>query len=26
VLFPVRIGDLVLTTPEPWARKLRDQG
>ena len=25
VLFPVRIDDLVLTTPEPWARKLRDQ-
>ena len=25
VLFPVRIDDLVMTTPEPWARKLRDQ-
>jgi hypothetical protein len=25
VLFPVRIDDAVLTTPEPWARKLRDQ-
>jgi len=25
VLFPVRIDELVLTTPEPWARKLRDQ-
>jgi hypothetical protein len=24
VLFPVRIDDCVLTTPEPWARKLRD--
>jgi hypothetical protein len=25
VLFPVRIDDIVMTTPEPWARKLRDQ-
>ena len=25
VLFPVRIDDVVMTTPEPWARKLRDQ-
>jgi hypothetical protein len=25
VLFPVRIDDAVFTTPEPWARKLRDQ-
>ena len=25
VLFPIRIDDAVLTTPEPWARKLRDQ-
>jgi hypothetical protein len=25
VLFPVRIDDAVMTTPEPWARKLRDQ-
>jgi len=25
VLFPVRIDDAVLSTPEPWARKLRDQ-
>ena len=25
VLFPIRIDDLVMTTPEPWARKLRDQ-
>jgi uncharacterized protein YjbI with pentapeptide repeats len=24
VLFPVRIDDAVLKTPEPWARKLRD--
>jgi hypothetical protein len=25
VLFPIRIDDTVMTTPEPWARKLRDQ-
>jgi hypothetical protein len=25
VLFPVRIDDVVMATPEPWARKLRDQ-
>jgi hypothetical protein len=25
VLFPVRIDDTVMTTSEPWARKLRDQ-
>jgi uncharacterized protein YjbI with pentapeptide repeats len=25
VLFPIRIDDIVMTTPEPWARKLRDQ-
>jgi uncharacterized protein YjbI with pentapeptide repeats len=25
VLFPVRIDDAVMDTPEPWARKLRDQ-
>jgi hypothetical protein len=25
VLFPVRIDDVVLTTPEPWASKLRDE-
>jgi hypothetical protein len=25
VLFPVRIDDAVMATPEPWARKLRDQ-
>jgi TIR domain len=25
VLFPVRIDDSVMTTQEPWARKLRDQ-
>jgi hypothetical protein len=25
VLFPVRIDDAVMKTPEPWARKLRDQ-
>jgi uncharacterized protein YjbI with pentapeptide repeats len=25
VLFPVRIDDTVMETPEPWARKLRDQ-
>jgi hypothetical protein len=25
VLFPVRIDDSVMTTNEPWARKLRDQ-
>jgi hypothetical protein len=25
VLFPVRIDDVVMETPEPWARKLRDQ-
>jgi hypothetical protein len=25
VLFPVRIDDAVMTTTEPWARKLRDQ-
>jgi uncharacterized protein YjbI with pentapeptide repeats len=25
VLFPVRIDDSVLQSPEPWARKLRDQ-
>ena len=25
VLFPVRIDDAVMTTLEPWARKLRDQ-
>lgn len=25
VLFPVRLDDVVMTTPEPWARKLRDQ-
>jgi TIR domain/Pentapeptide repeats (8 copies) len=25
VLFPIRIDDVVMTTTEPWARKLRDQ-
>jgi hypothetical protein len=25
VLFPIRIDDAVMTTPEPWGRKLRDQ-
>jgi hypothetical protein len=25
VLFPIRIDDAVMTTAEPWARKLRDQ-
>jgi hypothetical protein len=25
MLFPIRIDDAVMTTPEPWARKLRDQ-
>jgi len=25
MLFPVRIDDAVMETPEPWARKLRDQ-
>jgi uncharacterized protein YjbI with pentapeptide repeats len=25
VLFPIRIDDTVMTTTEPWARKLRDQ-
>ena len=25
VLFPVRLDDVVMTTSEPWARKLRDQ-
>lgn len=25
VLFPIRIDDAVMETPEPWARKLRDQ-
>ncbi len=25
VLFPIRIDDTVMQTPEPWARKLRDQ-
>jgi hypothetical protein len=25
VLFPIRIDDAVMTTSEPWARKLRDQ-
>jgi uncharacterized protein YjbI with pentapeptide repeats len=25
VLLPVRIDDVVMETPEPWARKLRDQ-
>jgi hypothetical protein len=25
VLFPIRIDDAVMTTTEPWARKLRDQ-
>jgi TIR domain len=25
VLFPIRIDDTVMETPEPWARKLRDQ-
>jgi uncharacterized protein YjbI with pentapeptide repeats len=25
VLFPVRIDDAIMQTPEPWARKLRDQ-
>jgi hypothetical protein len=25
VLLPVRIDDAVMDTPEPWARKLRDQ-
>jgi hypothetical protein len=24
-VFPVRIDDAVMETPEPWARKLRDQ-
>ena len=25
VLFPIRIDDSVMTTNEPWARKLREQ-
>jgi hypothetical protein len=25
ILFPIRIDDEVMTTPKPWARKLRDQ-
>jgi hypothetical protein len=25
ILFPVRVDDAVIETPEPWARKLRDQ-
>lgn len=25
VLFPIRIDDAVMSTAEPWARKLRDQ-
>jgi hypothetical protein len=25
VLFPVRIDNAAMETPEPWARKLRDQ-
>jgi hypothetical protein len=25
MLFPIRLDDAVMTTPEPWARKLRDQ-
>jgi len=25
VLFPTRIHDAVMKTPEPWARRLRDQ-
>jgi uncharacterized protein YjbI with pentapeptide repeats len=25
VLFPIRVDNTVMTTPEPWARKLRDQ-
>ena len=25
VLFPVRVDEAVMETPEPWARKLRDQ-
>jgi hypothetical protein len=25
VLFPIRVDDAVMTTAEPWARKLRDQ-
>jgi hypothetical protein len=25
MLFPVRLDDAVMETPEPWARKLRDQ-
>jgi hypothetical protein len=25
VLVPIRIDDAVMATPEPWARKLRDQ-
>jgi hypothetical protein len=25
VLIPIRIDDAVMATPEPWARKLRDQ-
>jgi hypothetical protein len=25
ILFPVRVDDAVMETPEPWARKLRDQ-
>lgn len=25
VLFPVRVDDALMATPEPWARKLRDQ-
>ena len=25
MLFPIRIDDSVMTTTEPWARKLRDQ-
>ena len=25
VLFPVRVDDTVVATPEPWVRKLRDQ-
>jgi len=25
ILFPIRIDDTVMATPEPWAAKLRDQ-
>jgi hypothetical protein len=25
VLFPIRVDDAVMETPEPWARRLRDQ-